>query len=207
MLNDFFLWRIFSACFKKKNNSSLSKGPRRLHVYDSSEELRDATTTEGSTLHDLNAMTGVKRAPQKHMVSLDVQGVPLLFEVDSGAAYFIIIEDTYRESWPHHLPPLHPANIALRTWSGEGLQPLGTSHVRVRFKQRSKELPLLIMSGTGCNLLGRNWFDPLGISLNGIHHVLQEQSLVAILEHHSVVIDGDLNSSKVEIWASWFIAY
>lgn len=136
-------------------------------------------------------MTGVKRAPQKHMVSLDVQGVPLLFEVDSGAAYFIMSEDTYRKSWPRHRPPLHPANIALRTWSGEGLQPLGTVHVRVRFKERSKELALLIISCTGCKLLGRNWFDPLGISLNGIPHVLQEQSLDTILEHHSVLFDGE----------------
>lgn len=103
---------------------------------------------------------------------------------------------TYQEPWPRHLPPPHPANIALQTSSREDLQPLGTVYVRVYFKQRSKELPLLTMSGTGCNLLAQYWFDPLGISLDDIHQVLEEQSLVAIREYHSILFDGDLSSFK-----------
>lgn len=61
--------------------------------------------------------------------------------------------------------------------SGEGLQPLRTVDVRVCFKQRNKQLSLLIMRGTGCNVLGRDWFDPLSISLCGIDHVHQVHAL------------------------------
>lgn len=73
----------------------------------------------------------------------DIEGQrqALEFEVDSGAC--------------HTIPPkLTRGTTQLQTWSGQGLVLVGTAHVQVRFKTKYFVLPLLVMEGTGCNLLG-----------------------------------------------------
>lgn len=132
----------------------------------------------------------------KHLVELHVHGVNLVFEVDSGASHSIISEDTFRRAWPKKPPSLLDTPVALRTWSGESLQALGTAIVEVQYKGTTQSLPLVIMKTPGCNLLSRNWFEPLGISIHDIHLLACDSSIKAILERFGSVFDNNLNEYK-----------
>lgn len=149
-----------------------------------------------SSLHDINSLRSGPMATEKLVVSLHVEGVPLQFEVDSGAACSLISEETFRAAWPRQPPKFSCDNVALRTWSGEGLESLGTVHVWVQYKSFRVKLPLLVMKCPGCNLLGRNWFEPLGIGLSGVHQIVHDKSLIDIIEKHAPIFDGDLNQYK-----------
>ena len=47
--------------------------------------------------------------------------------------------------------------MRLSTYSGEGLQVLGTKMVQVKYEDQVNTLPLIVVEGTGVLLLGRNW--------------------------------------------------
>lgn len=85
-------------------------------------------------------------------------------EIDSGASYSIISEHTYRQVL-QRVTRLQEASVTLKTWSATPIALLGSIRVSVRWRNYSELLTLLIAKGDGPNLLGRNWFEPLGISL------------------------------------------
>ncbi|XP_037505852.1 uncharacterized protein K02A2.6-like [Rhipicephalus sanguineus] len=77
----------------------------------------------------------------------------------------------------------------------EELDTVGSAQVRVRFKSKDYVLPLLVMKGTGCNLLGRDWFSALNIRVHGINQVAEpSQEIQEVLARHPDVfkegIDG-----------------
>ncbi|KAL1424349.1 hypothetical protein MTO96_020275 [Rhipicephalus appendiculatus] len=102
----------------------------------------------------------------KFLVDVEVERKSLQFEVDMGAARSLISEETYHKVWPRNAPQLSREPLDLRTWSGEELRVLGIAHVRVKFKADDCVLPLLVMKGAGCNLLGRDWLAPLHIQVD-----------------------------------------
>lgn len=128
----------------------------------------------------------------KYLVTLKVQGRSLEFEVDSGAAFTVISEDTYRKTWPSKPHRLQKEDVTLRTWTGEGLRVLGSAEVEVRHKSKDYLLPLMVRSGTGCNLMGRNWFPALKIQLSGLHHLSPRQQVRKVLQAHEAVFKSDI---------------
>uniref|UniRef100_A0A5S6QJT3 Peptidase A2 domain-containing protein n=1 Tax=Trichuris muris TaxID=70415 RepID=A0A5S6QJT3_TRIMR len=98
------------------------------------------------------------------MVWVHVNGTRLPMEIDSSASSTIISEETYRRVL-HGQPVLNEVSTVLRTWSAKTVPVLGSITVLVTRGTRSARLQLLVAQGSGPNLLGRNWFGPLGISL------------------------------------------
>ncbi|XP_072142311.1 uncharacterized protein [Dermacentor andersoni] len=153
-------------------------------------EVTNETKHEVSTLHDLCAVADGFSTP-KFTLTLTVHGRPVTFEVDSGAACTMVSRDTFQTVWHAHPPSLRQDDIHLRTWSGQQLQVVGTATVTVRHKNTACKLPLLVVEGTGCSLLGRNWFDKLGIELHGIHQTTEEGSLTELLQKHEAIFRED----------------
>lgn len=185
---------IEKACIKKKARDKARPHSGILHTVLPPCTC-DTEPCHQAQCYDLNHLFTAS-VPQKHLVELQVHGVNLVFEVDSGASHSIISEDTFRRAWPNKPPSLLDTPVALRTWSGEGLQALGTAVVEVQFKNTTQSLPLVIMKTPGCNLLGRNWFEPLGISIHGINLLACDSSIKAILERFGSVFDDNLNEYK-----------
>lgn len=69
----------------------------------------------------------------------------------------------------------------------------GICDVLVRSKTKDYLLPLLVVKGKGCNLLGRNWFEPLRIKVNGIHSVEPQDQLESIIQKHSAVFSDTIS--------------
>ncbi|XP_064488368.1 uncharacterized protein K02A2.6-like [Ornithodoros turicata] len=165
------------------------------HLASGSDDERSSSSSELYQLNHVGDKLGHPDIP-KFTVTLKVEGKRLNFEVDSGAACSIISEQTYRERWLHNPPELKKKTTCLRTWSGEGLRALGTTQVRVRFKTKDFILTLTVMRGTGCNLLGRDWFRPLNIRVSGIHHVQDSSQLHTLLKKYETVFVENIDGHK-----------
>lgn len=63
----------------------------------------------------------------------------------------------------------------------------GSTDVRVRWKSKDYLLPLLVVQGTGCGLLGHSWFEALKISISGINLIQKPCRLEEILGEHKTV--------------------
>lgn len=112
-------------------------------------------------------MYNVEDSQTPIVTEVNIDGVKLLMEVDSGASRSIISESTYHKLWP--IPPsLHPTNVKLVTVTREELKVLGLIHVRVILGDKEAQCDLLVVSGKTPSLLGRSWFKALGISVSGL---------------------------------------
>ena len=79
-------------------------------------------------------------------------------EVDTGASVSIISEDTYNSVFAESKPLLHKnTDVVLRTYTGQKIPVVGCCTVAVKHNNQTAQLPLLIVSGQGPNLLGRDW--------------------------------------------------
>ncbi len=81
---------------------------------------------------------------------------------------------------------MHADSGVLKQWSQATLDVTGKIFVEVTYKAARNTLPLFVIRGQGPSLLGRNWFDALGISVEGVHRV-QLQSIEEILAEYSEV--------------------
>ena len=71
-------------------------------------------------------------------------------------------EETFKETWRHtDLPSLKPINMKLETCTGDPVKVTGATHVRVRYQQQTKKLPLIVVKGDGPSLLGQGWLEDI----------------------------------------------
>lgn len=96
-----------------------------------------------------------------------IDGASIKMEVDSGASRTIMSEDTYKKLW-HSPPTLKSTDIKLVTWTRDPLRVLGATHVHVQLGNKEAQCELLVVCGKGPCLLGRNWFEALGLEITGI---------------------------------------
>ena len=78
-------------------------------------------------------------------------------EIDTGASRSIVGENTFKQLWPEKLRPAitHP-KVKLRTYTGELIPVLGVATVTVSHNNQSKVLELLVATGIGPSLIGRD---------------------------------------------------
>lgn len=91
-------------------------------------------------------------------------------EVDSGSAYTVISDSTLHQlDIPRQR--LTRSALKLNSYTGDLITVLGTVMVNVELKRKSVHLPLLVVESHGTSLLGRDWFAPLGITVQGIYQL------------------------------------
>ncbi|KAL0184399.1 hypothetical protein M9458_020095, partial [Cirrhinus mrigala] len=59
------------------------------------------------------------------------------------------------------LPKLKPSSLNFKTYTGQSVKVLGTSKVKVKHNGLMKDLSVVVVAGSGPNLLGRSWFAEL----------------------------------------------
>ena len=62
-------------------------------------------------------------------VEPDIDGVSVHMEIDTGASLSLVAEATFTRLWLGRL--LEPSTVQLKTYTGETLQVLGSTHVHV----------------------------------------------------------------------------
>ena len=118
-------------------------------------------------------------------------------EVDTGATLSIISKSTYERLWPTKrlAPVLKYSNAMLKTYTGEHIKVLGSIDVNVTYKNQKKQLPLLVVSGDGPSLFGRNWLQQIKLDWSGLHAVsaVSPKSLwQGVIDRHPDVFRDEL---------------
>ncbi|KAK8781111.1 hypothetical protein V5799_017548 [Amblyomma americanum] len=184
---------IENACIARRKKTKEGKSSTRQGTHSVNAQSTSNDTTHSDSCYELHSVRERTHCP-KFLVDVKVEGRPLKFEVDMGAACSLISEAACHQTWPTNAPKLSREPLDLRTWSGEELRTIGSARVRVRFKSKDYMVPLLVMEGTGCNLLGRDWFSALHIRLHGINLVAEpRQELREVLARHPDVFKEDID--------------
>ena len=98
-----------------------------------------------------------------------VNGKDLVMEIDTGAAVSIISETQCKQLFPN--VKLDKSSIQLRTYTGEKLPVLGQINVSAQYEDQMKSLDLVVVTGNGPTLLGRNWLLQLRLDWAAIRRV------------------------------------
>ena len=146
---------------------------------------------------------GSKR-PSPYKVQLSVGGQALEMEVDTGASLSVISEGNYKNLVSENrAPPLEKSGIVLRTYTGEEVKPEGVCTVDVDYEGGKYSLPLLVVSGEGPALLGRNWLEEIKLNWPRIKQLTShDKRLGEILPKHAQLFGkglGTLQGTKAKI--------
>ena len=143
--------------------------------------------------YSMFAVTTQQHKPGPLLVKVMVHDQELQMEVDTGASTSIISEATYCRLWSErNAPQVEPTTLSLQTYTGESLQVVGMTKVKVQLDDQVDELPLVVVSGKGPSLLGRDWLLKLRLDWNRLHQVQSSSKLQSILDRHPEVFRDEL---------------
>ncbi len=118
-------------------------------------------------------------------------------EIDTGASVSIMSETTYNSVFKHEKPSIHMGeHVELRTYTGQKIPVVGSCSVTVEHNNQNTQLPLLIVSGQGPNLLGRDWLRHLKLAWQEIHQVRRLYSTAEIMNQYEELFRDDLGKLK-----------
>ncbi|XP_042149794.1 uncharacterized protein LOC121837946 [Ixodes scapularis] len=98
------------------------------------------------------------KSDNKRPGKLGRSGVYGLYHIASGLSAFIATVTVNGQE----------VLIGVRTYTQQPVQIVGKVEVLVKYNGRVCKLPLLVKKGSGISILGRDWFQPLCISLEGL---------------------------------------
>ncbi|KFD46136.1 hypothetical protein M513_12978 [Trichuris suis] len=158
---------IERVCRSKVNSSTAkqkqaAKRPTSANLVDQSSGTPFVNATHCQT-------DSLNFAPFATTVHLN--GMAVKMEVDSGAAFTLISEATFRRLSANTHLDLVPFAPVLRDFQGQTVSIIGASDVTVEYGTFNGILQVVIVKGNRSNLLGRNWFGDLNIQLSGVHQV------------------------------------
>ena len=159
---------------KKSLDFRSRKKSRKTNVV--TEDLRDARTDSELVLH---ALTIGKPSVKSIRVDLEVSGKNLTLDVDTGAAVSILSQKVFQQLFSE--VKVKPSSFFLKTYTGERMQILGTLAVKVCYlSQGPFDLELVVVSGDGPCLMGRDWLQVICLDWPSIAVVLQGVSTRAV---------------------------
>ena len=88
-------------------------------------------------------------------VPVELNGIHLLMELDTGAGVSIISQEIYNR----HIKetPLQPSDTLLHSYTGHPVQVSGQFPVKLKYQNENVTVPLLVVKGSGPSLFRRNW--------------------------------------------------
>ncbi|XP_052747502.1 uncharacterized protein K02A2.6 isoform X1 [Bicyclus anynana] len=101
------------------------------------------------------------------VVELLLEDIPVVLQVDTGASFSLVNEYTWKKiKYQNKQITLRPVSLTLRTWTNTPVILLGQTTLHVQYRNLKCNLNVIIAKGCGPNLLGRDWLNPLNITLN-----------------------------------------
>ena len=173
---------IAKVCFSKERDQKkrqTGKPPQRGTHYLTTEE---PPQTEYTMYH----ATSTSPAPKPLHVMVQVNDTNVSMEVDTGASFSVISEDTYNSLWQDNsAPPLKLVQNPpiLKTYTGQPIHVAGQLDISVTYNGQQKQLTLLVIKGKGPSLIGRDWLQHLKLDWP---RLLQVQS-TSPPNHHEVL--------------------
>ena len=129
------------------------------------------------------------------LVIVTLDNAETQMEVDTGATLSIISMTTYKQLWSRQQAPrLRASNATLKTYTGERIDVEGTISVNVAYEKQKARLNLLVVTGEGPSLLGRDWLQHLKLNWSQLHYVPSPSSnrWEEVLRRHADVFEEKL---------------
>ena len=118
-------------------------------------------------------------------VDLKLNGKPLCIELDTGGTVSLVSDKTFCQLFPS--TALQPTSTKLHSYSGETIKVMGQVEVEVNYGAQTVKLPLIVISGDGPSLFGRDWMTKIQLNWNEIYTVMSETKLNDLLDRHSTL--------------------
>ena len=142
--------------------------------------------------------------PFEEDISLNDQ--PICMEVDTGAAISIISQDQFRQLLPGER--VLTSEIRLKTYTGQPMEVIGESIVKVAHNQKSELLPIVVVADEGPPLIGRNWLRKIRLDWKTIGAVAtssesSKQNLQKLLSKYAALFQdeaGTIESCEAKLY-------
>ena len=108
---------------------------------------------------------------------LELNGVPLDMELDTGASLTLLNKSTYKAITHDASTELQPSDAQLRTYTGQLVEILGTTTVQAKYGEQLLQLPVHVVDGGGPNLLGRDWLGKFKSNLANVRTLMAPDKL------------------------------
>ncbi|XP_036347321.1 uncharacterized protein K02A2.6-like [Rhagoletis pomonella] len=172
--------------------------------------VKDRKSYDVLKVDQLFSVSGGKSKPQsinqilssrsrKKSTTIYINQKPCKFEVDSGSDYTIVSSKTFDQLWPGVKPLLYECGLELSDFQHNGVPNRGVLDVDIENNKRPiKDLPLIIVNGNQSNVLGCNWFDALGISVQGVLAIEESPTIKHILGKFEHLFSKELGKFRGE---------
>ena len=131
-------------------------------------QLNSARSAENETDGEHNIYYVYKLASKEPLkVKINVNAVPVDFEIDTGSGLTILSDKFYRKYFYNR--QLEKANVVIKTYNNEQLNVLGKLIATVEYNNKKyNELNVYVVKGDGVNLLGRDWLSIIDLKWDDI---------------------------------------
>ena len=153
------------------------------------------------TLNHIEALNKVNsKSSHPYLVDMMLDEKPIKMEIDTGACMSLISEVTFKQLFPGRT--LKPSSARLSAYSGQPIPALGEMETVVTYNTQQATLPLIVVTGAGPSLLGRNWLSTIRLDWNSIATVSDQPALSKLLEKYDGVFKeglGKLSGHEAKI--------
>ncbi|KRX54109.1 Uncharacterized protein T09_7795, partial [Trichinella sp. T9] len=151
-----------------------------------------ADTHQSYLLNRISCRSTPSLRSLKLSVFLSIEGKRCQLEVDSGSDVTIISEQTFEYLRNNNKKlKLAPTTLSLVSFLGKQVKLMGSCVVNVDYSSIHTRLRIFVAKGNCPNLLGLEWFKPLGIRIEGINHI-SSSPVESVLRKYKAVFTPDL---------------
>lgn len=178
-----------------KKQAAVNKKPQNKWTRDRStvSMVTETTTeTEPDCVPLLAIQSPGNKTDSRIKVQLEIQGIEMTMELDTGTSVSIISNRVYSESFSDI--SLQKSDTMLKTYTGEPIKVLGTFNAKVKYENQQHNLPLLVVDGDGPSLFGRNWLSSITLNWKSIRHL--STGLDGLLQKYKDIFKDELGTLK-----------
>ena len=136
-------------------------------------------------------------------VEVSINGKPTEMEIDTGASVSIMSEGTRSTKFPEL--QLARSTVRLKTYTNQPVEVLGEATVDVEYRGQQCQLRLVVVSGNGPTLFGRDWLEHLRLDWKEIHAVHNSSTLQRLLGKYEELYRGELGTVTVKEFKGKFL--
>lgn len=156
---------IKRACRSKKKQYQKPRFGNRKSVHALEQDDSDSGDNCIASLE----VNNIKSVKDVIWVTPKIEGVKLNMELDTGSAVSVISRSDFEKTF--RKIQLKETDVALRTYSGEEIKPLGYADVKVEYEDEIHNLPLYVVPKGGRALFGRDWLRTIKLNWKEIKDV------------------------------------
>lgn len=178
--------KIGHLCRSKKATAKPVSLTNYVEHKERQEQSDDSVLSqEDDSSYSLFSLSSSSQSSDPYTVTLGINGLDILMEIDTGASLSVITFDKLCSA--EEPVTLEKSSVILKTYSGESLPVLGEVVVRVTHESQVVDLPVLVIKGNGP---WRDWLAKL--AWHKVYQLTTSDRLQKLLEKYPLVFDGEL---------------